>query len=131
MARYSWAFKRLSLKLSSDSERRSPHQTLTGRHWRGSRIDSYNWFEVGHLFNRWQEPANLVEEAERALAALLADAWSHRLATRFPRRSFAVTVEDASSEESLGISIRQVSPRLLTPAGWNPKRRYVGSASIE
>jgi hypothetical protein len=88
-------------------------------------VDSYNWFEVDQLFLRWRGPRELVIDAEEELARKLVQTWRARLASGYPERNFSVTLALADESAGLRIAVRQVSPRLEAPRGWDGRRRFI------
>jgi hypothetical protein len=90
-------------------------------------VDSYNRFEIEHLFRVWRGPAELVGEAARVLGVVLMQTWRHRLADAFPGREFSVLLESAD-DGGLWIQVRQLRPDLTSPCGWDAKRRFVSPA---
>lgn len=79
-------------------------------------VDSYNRFEVRHLFLNWPEPARFLHESEDALARILVSTWSAKLEQDFPDRSFLVMVEDPIGEEGSCVLVTQTDPPLLPGA---------------
>ncbi|GGN85656.1 hypothetical protein GCM10010112_66320 [Actinoplanes lobatus] len=88
-------------------------------------VDSYNWFELDQLFTRWRGPREFVAEAESELAEILVHTWRARLVSGFPDRRFAVTLSPADESVGLAIRVRQESPQLEVPQGWDERRRFI------
>lgn len=81
-------------------------------------VDSFNRFEVRHLFLCWPGDREISGEAEFLLAELLVETWSARLKNKFPDREFSVSIEDPVGEEGPCVLISQVNPELAPPEGW-------------
>ncbi|MFJ9941284.1 hypothetical protein [Streptomyces erythrochromogenes] len=92
--------------------------------WTGM-VDSYNVFEVEQLFRRWRGPAEVSEDAHRALGEFLVQMWSARLAAAYPSREFAVRLIEADEDMDLRIQVTQQHPPLTEPGGWDGRRRGV------
>lgn len=88
-------------------------------------VDSYNRFEVAHLFRVWLEPGNLVSDASEELAEFLIQTWQARLRQEYPERVFSVRVVEPDDSTELSIEICQQSPHLEVPSGWNEQRRFI------
>lgn len=92
-------------------------------------VDSYNRFDIEQLFRVWQGPAELVGEAALVLGGFLRSTWRHRLAERFPDRTFSIELSADSEDDGVWIQIRQTVPELVAPSGWDSKRRFINPAS--
>lgn len=88
-----------------------------GVQWRDF-VDSFNRFEVRHLFRSWSGFPEISSEAEFLLAELLVEMWSARLDTAFSDREFSVFVEEPVGDEGPCVLISQVRPPLVAPEGW-------------
>ncbi|WJK40037.1 hypothetical protein O7608_27020 [Solwaraspora sp. WMMA2056] len=109
---------RLSMPLAGDSVDWPPMK------W-SEAVDSYNWFEVDQLFLRWRGPREFVADAEKELAEILVQTWRARLGGSYPDREFSVTLALADESAGLRIVVRQESPRLEAPKGWDVQRRFI------
>ncbi|MER6080623.1 hypothetical protein [Streptomyces sp. NPDC001833] len=81
-------------------------------------VDSFNRFEVRHLFLSWSGFPEVSSEAEFLLAELLVEVWSARLSSAFPDREFSVRMEEPVGEEGPCVLISQIRPPLAVPEGW-------------
>jgi hypothetical protein len=88
-------------------------------------VDSYNRFEVAHLFRQQRGPVDTWEEFDEALADFLVQTWSARLRTAYPDRRFTVRTVEPDGGMDFRIEVVQDSPALLPPAGWDPRRRGI------
>ncbi|MFD7019139.1 hypothetical protein [Streptomyces sp. NPDC059928] len=92
-------------------------------------VDSYNIFEIGHLFQSVAAAAEDSDSLHHVLGGILVKSWSARLAEGYPERRFSVRlVEPDESMMELRIEVAQVSPALATPGGWNGQLRKVVQA---
>lgn len=80
-------------------------------------VDSFNWFEVRHIFQRWPGFPDVIEDAEDLLAEAIVEIWSSVLATRYPEREFAVFV-DYPVGDGACVVVKQTAPALSAPKGW-------------
>jgi hypothetical protein len=101
-----WVREGLEKVLSrGESKRRSWSET----------VESFNWFEIPYLFGQLRNPLDRQGEAAEALAEVLRQCWSARLAQLFPDRAFEVVI-NCDGPEALNVAVRQVSPSLLQPS---------------
>lgn len=77
-------------------------------------VDSFNWFEVSHLFGRIRGPQDQMDDALDLLASILQEAWSARLKQLFPERTFEVRIND-DGPEAFNVSVTQMAPELREP----------------
>ena len=88
-------------------------------------VDSYNVFEIQHLFRRSRGPSEFSEEGHRELGRILVQTWQARLVAVYPERRFAVRMIEADDAMDLRIAVSQESPRLASPEGWDENRRGI------
>ncbi|MEU8964873.1 hypothetical protein AB0C89_24645 [Streptomyces sp. NPDC048491] len=84
----------------------------------GAFVESFNRFEVRHLFRAWPGFPEVLSQAEFLLAETLVETWSAKLAASFVDREFSVSIEEPVSEEGPCVLVSQTSPALVAPAGW-------------
>lgn len=92
-------------------------------------VDSYNTFEVAQLFRRWREPREHFVAANDQLANILVETWRSRLIDVFPGREFLAETLWPEEAEELTIRVRQLSPNLDSPQGWDSAGRYIRDGS--
>jgi hypothetical protein len=88
-------------------------------------INSYNIFEIQHLFRQQRGPAEFAEETHRELGRILLQTWHARLATSYPERRFVVQILEADDSMDLRIEVSQESTPLTPPKGWDERRRGI------
>ncbi|WP_433118559.1 hypothetical protein [Micromonospora sp. CA-246542] len=88
-------------------------------------VDSFNVFEVAHIFRQNRGPVDLVKDANRELASILVHAWHARLRASYPERKFSVRFVEADEMMDSRIEVSQEAPPLSPPAGWSSDRRGV------
>ncbi|GAA3873993.1 hypothetical protein GCM10022243_43930 [Saccharothrix violaceirubra] len=88
-------------------------------------VESYNMYEVPHLFRMLRGPAEVYEPSHAALGAVLREAWEARLAAAYPDRCFGVDLLEGNGSVALRLVVRQKSPELVAPEGYDPRRRGV------
>ncbi|MBP0458662.1 hypothetical protein [Streptomyces montanisoli] len=88
-------------------------------------VDSFNTFEVAHMFRQNRGPADLVESANRELALVLVQAWGARLGIAYPQRRFEVCYAEADEEMDSRVMVSQVHPSLVPPQGWSEEQRAI------
>jgi len=88
-------------------------------------VDSFNIFEIEHLFGQWRGSVELYRDVHRELGCLLARAWEGRLVTAYPLRRFTVILIEPDDSMGLRIEVSQQSPALTTPEGWDARRRGI------
>lgn len=81
-------------------------------------VESFNRFEVRHLFRSWSGFPEVSSEAEFLLAEILVEIWSARLRSLFTDREFSAFIEDPVSEEGPCVVVSQIRPVLAAPEGW-------------
>jgi hypothetical protein len=104
-----------------------PHQTppaVPPLSWT-EMVDSFNTFEVQHLFRNWRGPAEVLSAACWRLGQTLVQAWSAKLAVYVPDRRFRVDLLSADDSGEIRIVLSQESPELAVPAGWDASVRRV------
>ncbi|MGI8648146.1 MAG: hypothetical protein DLM55_04580 [Acidimicrobiales bacterium] len=88
-------------------------------------VNSYNRFEVAHLFYVCREPSSLISRAAKELSHFLVQTWQARLRWEYPERIFSVQVAEPDDSTELSIEVCQKSPDLEVPDGWNEQRRCI------
>jgi hypothetical protein len=88
-------------------------------------VDSFNIFEVEHLFGQWRGSVELYGDVHRELGRFLVHAWTARLVTAYQERRFTVILIDADDLMGLRIEVSQRSPALVGPEGWDARRRGI------
>ncbi|WP_107059306.1 hypothetical protein [Streptomyces sp. NRRL F-5126] len=88
-------------------------------------VDSFNTFEVAHIFRQNRGSADLVESADRELALVLVSAWGARLGIAYPQRRFEVRYVEADEKMDSRVEVSQVHPSLVPPQGWSEERRAI------
>jgi hypothetical protein len=88
-------------------------------------VDSFNVFEIEHLFRNWRGPTDLYEDVHRELGSMLLEPWRARLASAYPGRRFTVTLLEPDDSVGWRIEVSQLSPPLDSPKRWDPRRRAV------
>ncbi|MFK4109425.1 hypothetical protein [Streptomyces sp. NPDC002176] len=88
-------------------------------------VDSFNKFEVAHIFRQHRGSEDMVESANRELASTLVQAWHARLATSYPGRKFSVRFADGDESMGSRIEVAQDHPPLVTPEGWSDESRAI------
>lgn len=88
-------------------------------------VDSFNVFEVAHIFRQNRGPVEIVESANRELALILVQAWSARLKASYSQRRFSVRFIVADETMGSRIEVSQEYPSLVTPQGWSDERRAI------
>jgi hypothetical protein len=85
-------------------------------------VDSYNIFEIGHLFRSTLASAEDSDDLHRGLGGVLVRTWRARLNEEYPNRQFSVRLVEAD-ESMMGIRIEvsQKAPELEIPRGWNDR----------
>ncbi|BDZ53061.1 hypothetical protein GCM10025870_01340 [Agromyces marinus] len=110
-------------RLTSPSSDSSPFV----RSWKES-VDSFNVFELPYLFGGAGDDRELERRAEAALADVLVQTWVARLRASYPQRTFDVRHLTADDCYDARITVTQLSPELVEPAGWDTQRRRTPSA---
>ncbi|UCM87964.1 hypothetical protein [Streptomyces marincola] len=98
--------------------------------WTGA-VDSFNRFEVAHIFRQERGPAELVGAANRELGLILVQTWSARLAVACPERRFHVRFMEADETMDSRIEVTQESPSLVAPQGWSDELRAIVTGARE
>ncbi|WP_406114527.1 hypothetical protein [Kitasatospora purpeofusca] len=89
-------------------------------------VDSFNLFELGHLFSAVPVHRDDFDPLHRELGSVLVKSWHARLVDEFPEREFSVRLMEADeSMMEMRIEVKQVSPILSTPDGWDGRLRRV------
>ncbi|WP_253772332.1 hypothetical protein [Goodfellowiella coeruleoviolacea] len=88
-------------------------------------VDSFNVFEIPHLFRQVRGPIELFSASHWELGKVLVQIWGARLSVGFPNRRFSVCLIDADDSMDLRIQVSQASPDLVIPAGWDNRRRSI------
>lgn len=88
-------------------------------------VDSFNVFEVGHIFRQGSISWKISAEADHELAQLLVRIWGARLAVAYPQRTFSVRFMPTDEVMESRIEVSQKYPPLAVPAGWNEERRAI------
>ncbi|WP_393058185.1 hypothetical protein [Streptomyces sp. LN549] len=89
-------------------------------------VDSFNLFELGHLFSAVPVHSEDFDSLHRELGSILVKSWHARLVDTFPERKFSVRLVEADeSMMEMRIEVKQVSPTLATPGGWDGRLRRV------
>ncbi|MFG2719603.1 hypothetical protein ACGFW5_15090 [Streptomyces sp. NPDC048416] len=88
-------------------------------------VDSYNIFEIQHLFRQSRGPAEFFVDTHRILGSILVQAWQARLMASYPDRQFVVRMIEADASMDLRIEVSQESPPLIPPRGWDGRRRGI------
>jgi hypothetical protein len=88
-------------------------------------VDSFNWFEISQLFGRWREPRDFTDDAYEGVGGFLVESWGAKLRLEFPDREFEVRLLEADEQHERRISVRQTSPPLLEPRGWDSGTRHI------
>jgi hypothetical protein len=81
-------------------------------------VESFNYFEIAHLFRMWSGPEGADHELQRLLARCAVEPWQAKLHLLFPQRKFEVGVAEADEDLGIRITVRQVAPKLVPPPGW-------------
>ncbi|MFI1766024.1 hypothetical protein ACH41H_28740 [Streptomyces sp. NPDC020800] len=81
-------------------------------------VDSFNYFEIAHLFRRWGGTYDSLETSHLALAELLQEPWRARLQSSYPE--FSPTVRALLPDGDVGVCIAVVQDigDLEVPNGW-------------
>lgn len=90
-------------------------------------VDSFNVFEIEHLFGSWRGPVEIYADVHQELAKVLARAWAARLLEAYPDRRFEVRILGPDDAMGLRVEIAQQWPALTTPRGWDAQRRVIVS----
>lgn len=88
-------------------------------------VDSFNIFEVAHIFRQNRGTAEIVDRANRELGMILVQSWSARLSVSYPHRGFSVRFVEADEELDSRVEVSQEHPSLVTPRGWSDERRAI------
>jgi hypothetical protein len=88
-------------------------------------VNSFNIFEIAHIFRQRNISWALSAEADYALAPFLVQTWSARLAMAYPKRTFKVRFSLADGVMDSRIEVSQENPRLMVPAGWSNSRHAI------
>jgi hypothetical protein len=88
-------------------------------------VDSFNLFEVAHIFRQNRGSTEVVESANRELGLILVQAWSARLEVSYPQRRFSVRFVEADETMDSRVEVSQEHPLLVAPQGWSDKRRAI------
>ncbi|GHF14826.1 hypothetical protein E5082_01905 [Streptomyces griseoluteus] len=88
-------------------------------------VDSFNKFEVAHIFRQNRGSEEVVEDANRELASILVQVWKARLATSYPERKFSVRFVDGDETMDSRVEVTQDHPPLATPKGWSDELRAI------
>jgi len=88
-------------------------------------VDSFNVFEVAHLFRSVGVSDEIDRRAERAFSALLVETWGARLRELYPQREFRVEFRPVDDLYGARVTVVQLSPELVVPDGWDPRRRFI------
>jgi hypothetical protein len=94
-------------------------------------VDSFNKFEVAHIFRQYRGPAEVSDQANYELGQVLVQTWSARLAGAYPERKFTVRFSAADEVMDSRIEVRQAHPQLNPPAGWSDRHRAILSELTE
>jgi hypothetical protein len=81
-------------------------------------VDSFNMFEVTHLFGQWREPREHLSDALSELGKVLVQAWYARLRAAYPERVFSVKLIPPSEDMEIHVQVHQESPALSVPENW-------------
>lgn len=88
-------------------------------------VDSFNIFEVAHIFRQIRGTWEIVENANRELASILVQTWSARLEVSYPQRKFSVRFVEADETMDSRVEVSQEYPSLVTPQGWSDEQRAI------
>ncbi|WP_371521761.1 hypothetical protein [Kitasatospora sp. NBC_01300] len=91
----------------------------------GQMVDSYNIFEIPHLFRMMRGPSELAADACRQLGDALVQTWQGRLLATYPERRFTVRMIEGDDSMDLRIEVSQLTPSLVPPKGWDGQRRGI------
>ncbi|WP_218027902.1 hypothetical protein [Streptomyces marincola] len=94
-------------------------------------VNSFNRFEVAHIFRQERGSAEIAGEANRALGRILVQTWSARLKEAYPQRRFHVRFVEADETMDSRIEVTQENPSLVTPQGWSDEWRAIVPGSRE
>ena len=88
-------------------------------------VDSFNIFEVDHMFRQYRGSVEVAAEANSELGHVLVQAWNARLKMAYTTRSFRVRFVEADELMDSRIEVSQDYPSLVTPRGWNAEQRSI------
>ncbi|CAM3244473.1 hypothetical protein [Stackebrandtia soli] len=92
-------------------------------------VNSWNRVEPHHMFRNYPVTYDSDLDTESILARALIVSWSGCLKAKYPDRHFAVTLDDPDPHSGPWLQVTQISPKLVTPQGWQPMGGYVKPSS--
>jgi hypothetical protein len=69
--------------------------------------------------------SKLRKSSYEGVGSFLVDSWGAKLRLEFPDREFVVRLFEADEHHELRISVRQASPTVVEPKGWDSRSRYL------
>jgi hypothetical protein len=105
------------------------HSPAAGKDWPpmswADAVDSFNAFEVQHIFRQVRGPVEFYEEAHLQLGLILVQAWRARLAQEYPERQFSVEFINGDEVMDSRMAVSQTYPSLIPPEGWSDEQRRI------